>query len=375
MFLRFLIAEGQCAVGLDAAIPALAHWRLASLPRYLPPEDVERLIASCDRASAVGRRDRAILLLLARVGLRAGDIVRVRLSDVDWKTASIQVCGKGRRHTRLPLTREVGQAIVAYLKKGGRGPMPIRCLSVAGRRFAPSKVLLPFPISSTRPCAALVWCAPVEAPRICCDIRWQRLCCGKVRRSKTSVLSYATAPQRQRRFTPKWISPLCGKLHNPGRRCSYVDPSCRELFGRPPGGWFRIEPQGSYLKSFAAFSGARKQHYVSTDIAIEWAGLAPSAPQRARRLGIVIRFARYLCTENVRHEVPPAVFGRDRRQRPTPYILTEKQIQQVVIAASRSRYRSCGPTYGTLFSLLSCTGLRVSKRSTCDWTTSRQMDY
>jgi integrase/recombinase XerD len=118
MFLRFLIAEGQCAVGLDAAIPTLAHWRLASLPRYLPPKDVERLIASCDRASAVGRRDRAILLLLARVGLRAGDIVRLRLSDVDWKTGSIQVCGKGRRHTRLPLTREVGQAIVAYLKKG-----------------------------------------------------------------------------------------------------------------------------------------------------------------------------------------------------------------------------------------------------------------
>ena len=77
MFLRFLISEGQCTVGLDAAIPTLAHWRLASLPRYLPPEDVERLIA------AVGRRDRAILLLLPRVGLRAGDIVRVRLSDVD----------------------------------------------------------------------------------------------------------------------------------------------------------------------------------------------------------------------------------------------------------------------------------------------------
>ncbi len=118
MFLRFLIAEGQCAVGLDAAIPTVAHWRLASLPRCLPPKDVEHLIASCDRASAVGRRDRAILLLLARLGLRAGDIVRLRLSDIDWKDASIQVCGKGRRHARLPLTQEVGQAIVAYLKKG-----------------------------------------------------------------------------------------------------------------------------------------------------------------------------------------------------------------------------------------------------------------
>ena len=118
MFLRFLIAQGQCTVGLDAAIPTLAHWRLASLPRYLRPEEVERLIASCDRASAVGRRDRAILLLLARLGLRAGDIVHLRLSDIDWKGASVFVSGKGRRPTRLPLTKEVGQAIVAHLKKG-----------------------------------------------------------------------------------------------------------------------------------------------------------------------------------------------------------------------------------------------------------------
>lgn len=117
MFVRFLIAEGHCAVGLEAAIPTLAHWRLAALPRYLQPEEVERLIASCDRASPVGRRDRAILLLLARLGLRAGDIVNFRLSDIDWKGAWIHVCGKGRRHTRLPLTQEVGQAIVAYLQE------------------------------------------------------------------------------------------------------------------------------------------------------------------------------------------------------------------------------------------------------------------
>ena len=118
MFLRFLIAEGRCALGLEAAIPVLAHWRLASLPRYLPPDDVERLIASCDPASPVGRRDRAILLLLARLGLRAGDIVQLRLDDLDWQSAWIHVWGKGRRHTRLPLTHEVGQALVAYLEAG-----------------------------------------------------------------------------------------------------------------------------------------------------------------------------------------------------------------------------------------------------------------
>jgi site-specific recombinase XerD len=118
MFVRFLIAGDCCAVGLEGAIPTLAHWRLAALPRYLQPEEVERLIASCNPGSPVGRRDRAILLLLARLGLRAGDIVHLRLSDIDWKEAWIHVCGKGRRHTRLPLTQEVGQAIVIYLREG-----------------------------------------------------------------------------------------------------------------------------------------------------------------------------------------------------------------------------------------------------------------
>jgi integrase/recombinase XerD len=118
MFLRFLIAHGQCPAGLLGAIPVLPHWRLTSLPRYLPPEDVEHLIASCNLSSSVGKRDRAILLLLARLGLRAGDIVKMRLGDIDWKGAWIQVSGKSRRQTRLPLTQEVGQAIVAYLQEG-----------------------------------------------------------------------------------------------------------------------------------------------------------------------------------------------------------------------------------------------------------------
>ena len=118
MFLRFLIAEGQCAPSLDDAIPVLAHWRLSALPRYLQSEEVEQIITSCDPTSMVGRRDRAILLLLARMGLRAGDIVQLRLGDVDWEGAAIHVSGKGRRQTRLPLTQEVGHAVAAYLLEG-----------------------------------------------------------------------------------------------------------------------------------------------------------------------------------------------------------------------------------------------------------------
>jgi site-specific recombinase XerD len=118
MFLRFLISEGKCDDNLDAAIPVVAHWRLSSLPRYIQPEEVERVIASCDLCTPVGKRDRAILLLLARLGLRASDIVQIRLGDINWKEADIRVSGKGRCQARLPLTQEVGDAIVDYLLAG-----------------------------------------------------------------------------------------------------------------------------------------------------------------------------------------------------------------------------------------------------------------
>ncbi len=118
MFLRFLTAEGRCAADLAGAIPVLAHWRLSSLPRYLQAEEVERIISCCDPNSPVGSRDRAILLLLARSGLRAGDIVQLRLGDIDCEDAVIHVSGKGRREVRLPLTQEVGCALVAYLQDG-----------------------------------------------------------------------------------------------------------------------------------------------------------------------------------------------------------------------------------------------------------------
>jgi integrase/recombinase XerD len=118
MFVRFLITEGRCPPGLEAAIPVIPHWQLSSLPRYLQPEEVERIVTSCDAATAIGKRDSAILLLLARLGLRAGDIVQLGLGDIDWKGAWLHVCGKSQRQTRLPLTQEVGDTLVAYLQFG-----------------------------------------------------------------------------------------------------------------------------------------------------------------------------------------------------------------------------------------------------------------
>jgi site-specific recombinase XerD len=116
-FLRFLIAVGQCAPELAYAIPSVASWRLASLPRYLSVEAIEGMLASCEISTLIGLRDRAVLLLLARLGLRAGDVAALRLTDIDWQTGTVQVTGKMRRQTRLPLPQEVGEAILAYLTR------------------------------------------------------------------------------------------------------------------------------------------------------------------------------------------------------------------------------------------------------------------
>ena len=118
MFLRFLNVEGLCTADLHKGIPRLANWRLSSLPRYLPSADVERIINTCDTSTSIGIRDRAILLLLARLGLRGGDIATLKLNDINWQEGSIRFLGKGRYENRLPLPQEVGDAILKYLQNG-----------------------------------------------------------------------------------------------------------------------------------------------------------------------------------------------------------------------------------------------------------------
>ncbi len=125
---------------------------------------------------------------------------------------------------------------------------------------------------------------------------------------------------------------------------------------------FELKTEGGLLRSFAAFSDARGKQRVCTDVAIEWAGLAGSVNQHARRLGEVIRFTRYIRAEDPSHELPPPVFGSEKRVRPIPYIFSSDDIQRLVQAASESGYRTLRrKTYGTLFALLACTGLRVSE--------------
>jgi site-specific recombinase XerD len=114
-FLRYLAFRGEARADLVLAVPAVAHWRLASLPRHLSTDELTRVLAACDGDCPARVRDRAMVLLLARLGLRAGDVAQLRVPDLDWAQGTIQVTGKGRYQVRLPLPQDVGDAVLQYL--------------------------------------------------------------------------------------------------------------------------------------------------------------------------------------------------------------------------------------------------------------------
>jgi integrase/recombinase XerD len=116
-FFGFLTQEGKITANLAASVPTVANWRLADLPQFLEPAQVEKLLRSCNQKTQTGRRDYAILLLLARLGLRAGEVVHLTLENINWAAGEILISGKSAREDRLPLPPDVGRALAAYLKQ------------------------------------------------------------------------------------------------------------------------------------------------------------------------------------------------------------------------------------------------------------------
>lgn len=118
--LRFLFVSSKTQVNLVYAVPSSPRWRLASLPKALEPSEFEAVLATCDRRTLVGCRNYAVLVLLGRLGLRAGEVAALRLDDLDWKAGEIVVRGKGRVLGRLPMPVDVGEAVVGYLRRSLR---------------------------------------------------------------------------------------------------------------------------------------------------------------------------------------------------------------------------------------------------------------
>lgn len=133
-FLRFLFLSGRIARDLSLSVPTVRKYRQALPPAFLSPEEVERVLVKTDRSTSTGRRDYSILLLLARLGLRAGEIVTLELDDLLWQTGEIVVHGKGNIVDRLPLPSEIGEALTVYLRED-RGASASRRVFL--RRLAP----------------------------------------------------------------------------------------------------------------------------------------------------------------------------------------------------------------------------------------------
>ncbi len=136
--LRYLYVAGHIDVELDAAVPTVASWRVASLPVTFGRAEVTRLLASCDRRTTFGRRDYAVLTLLARLGMRAGEVAVLELGDIDWRAGELVVRGKGRRQERLPLPVDVGEAVAGWVR---RGRPRCDCTKVITRVRAPHREL------------------------------------------------------------------------------------------------------------------------------------------------------------------------------------------------------------------------------------------
>ncbi len=133
-FLRFLFLDDRTTTDFSTAVPTVRRWRLAAVPPFLTPEEVEQVIAATDRSTARGCRALAMLLLLARLGLRAGEVAALELGDIRWDVGEVVVRGKGRVHDRLPLLEDVGEALALYLREA-RSPSASRRVFL--RRCAP----------------------------------------------------------------------------------------------------------------------------------------------------------------------------------------------------------------------------------------------
>ncbi len=133
-FLRYLHHQGLHQLSLAGCVPSIRRWKLSSLPSYLSAAQVHKVLDSCDRATAMGRRDYAILIMLARLGLRADEVATLTLNDIDWRSGEMLLSAKGRQRARMPIPPDVGEAVVAYLRDG-RPKSPCRRLFL--RTLAP----------------------------------------------------------------------------------------------------------------------------------------------------------------------------------------------------------------------------------------------
>lgn len=226
---KFLFWSGKTKRDLAAGIPRVAETRPTPRPRYLSPEDVERLIDSVRSDDAVGRRNYAMLLLIARLGLRAPELVAIQLEDIDWRAGEILIRGKGQLHDRMPLPVDVGEALVDYIRNGRAGASRslFVCCRAPFRPFVDAQIInallrRAFKRTGLRPPR------PTSAP-MSCATAWRPTCCKKAPRSMRSATCCATGHGWRPRSMPNTTWRRCAPSHGPGPSPSPRRRSSREV--------------------------------------------------------------------------------------------------------------------------------------------------
>lgn len=367
--LRFLHVDGVIPAGLAGAVPSVAGWRLAGLPRALEPDQVAALLESCDRGRTVGRRDAAILLLLVRLGLRAGEVAALGLDDVAWRAGEIIVRGKGNHAERLPLPAEVGDAVAGYLRRGR--PATAEGRTVFVRVKAPHRGL------STGAVTEVVFAAGQRAGlgKIYAH-RLRHTAATAMLRAGTPLAEVGQVLRHRRALTTAiyakvdrdalgtlagnavMTTPVTSTRDQAGLRQALAD----YLVLRRAMGYRLARPE-KLLNQFLDYLDEAGVGTVTVAHALGWARL-PAGGERiwwAYRLSAVRGFARYLHTLDPATEVPPADLLPSRACRANPYLYSDDDIAALIGAAASLRTPTRQVTVQTLIGLLVVTGMRVGE--------------
>jgi integrase/recombinase XerD len=364
-FFRFLRVEGLRADRLDDAVPMVPH-RRSGLVRHLDNETLERLVVSLGSSSGRDLRDRAIILCNCRLGLRASEVARLRLEDIDWRAAVVMVPARKTGHGAvLPLTAEVGKALADYLQHG-------RPDTTAREVFVLHRLRPGAPISDSivgRAVGRALDRAGIEAPSRGANLLRHSLATGLLARGAglsqiADLLGHSCLATT--RIYAASISRPCARSLCPGRRRD------RDRAGHEDRGGLHSDAAGPRLSVghpralSARFRPAPRQSRPQRpDLALDWATSSTSTDpcNPARRLATVRGFLRQLSALDGATEVPaPGLLGPTGHRKP-PHVYTDEELADLLHAAA-----ALGPIgglrplcYVTLFGLLACTGLRISE--------------
>ena len=321
--LRYLHVVGVIEVPLVWAVPPVADLRGRALPKAVAPEVITALLSACDLELAIGRRDFAVLLLLSRLGLRAGEVAAIGLDDVDWRAGELLVHGKGHREDTLPLPVDVGEALVAYLRvrpvsehralflcvQAPFGPVSSHVVAMIVRR-ACRRAQIPEvgPHSLRHTAATEMLRARVSLEEIAQVLRHRQLQSTAIYARVDFELAASTRAAVARR--PAMSVPLQQALED------YL--TIRRQLG------YQLRSSGRLLAGFVRFVEQAGARTITTELAVAWARQPQNvAPIRwSQRLGMVRGFAGYLATIDPETEIPPAdVLVRSSAARRAVYLL------------------------------------------------------